>query len=84
MSEKTKTSALRDLLKQGLDKIEWAADAQERYEKVMKRLGPKLKKEPVAPLPKKVFDDMYAYLDEERERLARARLAAKGRTKKSA
>lgn len=80
---KNKTAALRDLLSQELEKIEWAAGAEERYEKVMKWLRPKLEKGPVAPLPKKVFDDMYAYLDEERERLARTK-PARNRPKKSA
>ncbi len=81
---KNKTAALRDLLKQELEKIERAAGAQERYEKVMKRLRPKLKKGPVPALPKKVFDDMFAYLDEERERLSRTKPPARRRQKKSA
>ncbi len=74
---KNKTAALRDLLQRELGASDWAAGAQERYEKVMKWLGPKLEKGPAEPLPKKVFDDMYAYLDEERERLARTRRRAK-------
>lgn len=77
---KNKTAALRELLEKELEKIEWAGGAQERYQKVMKWLRPKLEKGPVEPLPKRVFDDMYAYLDEERERLART----KPRVKKSA
>lgn len=77
---KNKTAALRDLLQKELEASDWAAGARERYEKVMKRLRPKLAKGPVEPIPKKVFDDMYAYLDEERERLART----KPRTKRSA
>jgi hypothetical protein len=81
---KNKTAALRDLLRQQVEKIEWAAGAQERYGKVMERLRPKLEKGPVAPLPNKVFDDMFAYLDEERERLARTRPVMRKRSKKPA
>ena len=74
---KTKTAALRDLLREGVKDAKWRAGAPERLAKAMEWLGPRIAKGPKRPLPKKVFDDMYRYLDEERERLAKAKPRAR-------
>lgn len=57
-----KTAALRELLRSELAEQDWRASAQQRYDKVMQWLGPRLK-HPKTPLPKSAFDDLYSYLD---------------------
>ena len=58
---KSKTAALRDLLRNEIENAQYRAGATERYEKVMARLNKrqaKLKGR-VPDVPKQVFDDLF-------------------------
>jgi hypothetical protein len=70
---KSKTAALRDLLQTEIENARYRAGAKERFEKVMSWLRPRLAKGPSKPLPPGVFDDMFSYIEEEREELARTK-----------
>lgn len=51
------------LLRTQLAEQDWQAGAQQRYEKVMQWLGPRLSHSN-APIPKAAFDKLYGYIDE--------------------
>jgi hypothetical protein len=70
---KSKTAALRDLLRSAIEDAKYRAGAKERYEKVMAWLKPRLAKGPAKPIPPSAFDEMFRYIEEEREELARTK-----------
>ena len=76
---KSKTAALRDLLQTEIENARYRAGAKERFEKVMARLRKRQAKHkgPVAPIPDKVFDDLFQIEEQraalEKHRPARAR-----------
>ncbi|MBV9265738.1 MAG: type II toxin-antitoxin system VapB family antitoxin [Acidobacteriaceae bacterium] len=74
---KTKTAALRDLLREGVKDAKWRAGAPERLAQALKWLEERRPARPRKPLPKKVFDDLYSYIDEERDRLAKTKSSRK-------
>lgn len=57
-----KTAALRELLRNQLAGQDWQAGAQQRYDKVMQWLGPRLTN-PKPPISKAAFDGLYDYLE---------------------
>ncbi len=62
---KNKTAALRDLLQRELAEDDWAAGGPERLKSAMEIIRRHPKRD-IKPIPKKVFDDLYTYLDKER------------------
>jgi hypothetical protein len=64
---KNKTAALRDLLQRELADDDWAARGEQRLKSAM-AIVRRNRKRHSEPIPKKVFDDLYSYLDEEREK----------------
>jgi hypothetical protein len=65
---KSKTAALRDLLRTAIEDARYRAGAKERYEKVMASLQKRKAKH--APIPKKVFDDLFE-IEEQRAQLTK-------------
>jgi hypothetical protein len=65
LTGKTKTGALRDLLREQVRQLDRSSTAQERYKRIMDfvaslpdRKGP--------PITKETYDALYDYIDEER------------------
>ena len=63
---KNKTAALRDLLVEGMDRLNIAADKQQRFARVWRRFMERRRKleVPAAALPKHVFDDLFEIEDQ--------------------
>ena len=66
---KNKTAALRELLQRELMDQDWATSGPERFKSAMEIIQRNPKRH-VKPMPKKVFDDLYSYLDKERQKYA--------------
>jgi len=66
---KNKTAALRELLQRELAERDWKAGGNQRYESAMEIIRRRPKRSPEV-LPRRVFDELYSYLDEEREKYA--------------